>query len=370
MFTGFEAEDCAVFMSNKQRDPKYKDQRRKIYNKMRELGIALDKELAERELVVTTKNISQYWISRAKLEVEGIWLAYTESTPYYEHSQLNCGIYEGGVFAGIELSYKAKAELANAISFIDGNRQEFLSYFGRLDPRFRYLRYGGIENSSPQISESDLDDLVEAMKTESGWFAFGEWYDKNETCARRILEKSDLAKRIANIFEILYSPYLTFSGLLPLGNKKGDVLLRFSNVASKNVARKEEELAPLLDGLSPSEIDRLIKEVSKKNKYKPRFSSSKTRTFRRSPVLSALLKTKYSDKCQICHTTYETKRGFFTDTHHLKPLRAGGTDTPDNIVVVCPNHHRVLERSDIKVISRTDTEIVVEAGGTKLDIRR
>lgn len=50
------------------------------------------------------------------------------------------------------------------------------------------LCHGGIENSSPQVSESDLDDLVEAMKTEVGWFALGIWYGKSETCGRRILE--------------------------------------------------------------------------------------------------------------------------------------------------------------------------------------
>jgi hypothetical protein len=135
---------------------------------------------------MTQKNISQYWINRAKLRVEGIWLVYTESAPYYEHTQLNCGIYEGGVFVGIEISYKAKDELTNAIRFIDKNRKDFLSSFGRLDSRFRYIRCGELENLSPQVSESDLDELVEEMKTRSTWFSFGEWYSKSESSAKEI----------------------------------------------------------------------------------------------------------------------------------------------------------------------------------------
>lgn len=39
-------------------------------------------------------------------------------------------------------------------------------------------------------------------------------------------------------------------------------------------------------------------------------------------------------------------------------LKKCGTDTSDNIVVVYPNHRRILERSDVKFISKTRSKVI------------
>jgi 5-methylcytosine-specific restriction endonuclease McrA len=55
------------------------------------------------------------------------------------------------------------------------------------------------------------------------------------------------------------------------------------------------------------------------------------------------------NKCMICGWDISI------DVHHIVPIRSGGTNNIDNLIVLCPNHHRM---ADMKLISRdelTDT---------------
>jgi 5-methylcytosine-specific restriction enzyme A len=65
-------------------------------------------------------------------------------------------------------------------------------------------------------------------------------------------------------------------------------------------------------------------------------------TFIRNPKYRALAIERANGKCEYC-----AKPGFTTDdgslfleTHHIIPLGEGGRDAEDNVVAVCPDHHR------------------------------
>jgi predicted HNH restriction endonuclease len=68
------------------------------------------------------------------------------------------------------------------------------------------------------------------------------------------------------------------------------------------------------------------------------------------------LKDKYENKCQIedCGFTFEQKNGnLYSEGHHLVPLSEDGPQSYSNVVILCPNHHRMfhyakVEISDIK----------------------
>jgi len=62
------------------------------------------------------------------------------------------------------------------------------------------------------------------------------------------------------------------------------------------------------------------------------------------------VKRIYDNRCQICGFTFKKKNGeFYSEGHHLIPLSEGGTQERDNIVILCPNHHRMMHYADVEI---------------------
>jgi len=70
----------------------------------------------------------------------------------------------------------------------------------------------------------------------------------------------------------------------------------------------------------------------------------------RDTALVCRLKALYNDTCQICGLRLElsTGRGY-SEGHHLQPLGAPhkGLDIQENIIIVCPNCHALLDRCSL-----------------------
>ncbi len=59
------------------------------------------------------------------------------------------------------------------------------------------------------------------------------------------------------------------------------------------------------------------------------------------------LREMYEDRCQLCGWTARGQYGTdVCEAHHLHWLSRGGKDELDNLVLLCPNHHRVVHRMD------------------------
>lgn len=64
------------------------------------------------------------------------------------------------------------------------------------------------------------------------------------------------------------------------------------------------------------------------------------------------LKDKYNNHCQIdgCNFTFKKKNGgFYSEVHHLVPLSQGGSQGEDNVVILCPNHHRMFHFAYVEI---------------------
>lgn len=64
------------------------------------------------------------------------------------------------------------------------------------------------------------------------------------------------------------------------------------------------------------------------------------------------IKKLHQHKCQFCSSTIELPSGEkYSEAHHIIPLGAPhhGPDTAENIIVVCPNHHAMLDYGVIKL---------------------
>lgn len=72
-----------------------------------------------------------------------------------------------------------------------------------------------------------------------------------------------------------------------------------------------------------------------------------TEEFIRNPWLAESLKVYYGHRCQICSKSFLPDYGVdLAEIHHVHYLARGGPDVSSNIVVVCPNHHRVIHATD------------------------
>ena len=59
------------------------------------------------------------------------------------------------------------------------------------------------------------------------------------------------------------------------------------------------------------------------------------------------LKSFYDYKCQVCGNDFQPTYGVeYAESHHIEYLHEGGLDISKNILVLCPNHHRVIHETN------------------------
>jgi hypothetical protein len=74
----------------------------------------------------------------------------------------------------------------------------------------------------------------------------------------------------------------------------------------------------------------------------------------RNEWLAESLRSYYANRCQVCGHDFEPRYGTgFSEAHHIQYLSEGGPDVSGNIVVLCPNHHRIIHKSHAQ-FDRTD----------------
>ena len=96
--------------------------------------------------------------------------------------------------------------------------------------------------------------------------------------------------------------------------------------------KKQEKLKEIIRG-NPEKIFSITKH-SKRDKKKVRE-----------------LKLYYLDCCQICNNCLILENGKrYSEVHHLRPIgNEYGNDDFDNMIVVCPNHHKAFDFSVLRI---------------------
>ena len=125
----------------------------------------------------------------------------------------------------------------------------------------------------------------------------------------------------------------------------------------KEISTREKPTSADLDVIDSivgtRDIDEVLQELSLKNLHKtPEEQSIVNTRLKRDHEVVRLLKEKNQNKCQICGFTFRTKSGkFYSEAAHIKPLssREVGIDRPENIIILCPNHHKMLDYGAINI---------------------
>jgi 5-methylcytosine-specific restriction endonuclease McrA len=89
--------------------------------------------------------------------------------------------------------------------------------------------------------------------------------------------------------------------------------------------------------------DRIVEEAPDKIEWR---TVPATREIKRNPEIPYTLKELYNFKCQICEHDFKPRYGqAYSETHHIIALSRGGVDHSNNLIVVCPNHHRIIHEA-------------------------
>ncbi len=94
------------------------------------------------------------------------------------------------------------------------------------------------------------------------------------------------------------------------------------------------------------------------------------KTRKRNTKLVKKLKELYGHRCQVTgdEFVFAKKNGEnYTEAHHLIPLGEGGSDTPENLVILSPLIHRMLHHANVEPINM-DQIMHLEDGSALLEI--
>jgi predicted HNH restriction endonuclease len=100
---------------------------------------------------------------------------------------------------------------------------------------------------------------------------------------------------------------------------------------------------PLSYEISEGELERILNFEDATATIKIRAGNSKVRVY--STAIIKQLKTLYSGQCQICGAKPFPALGVdICEAHHIDYFSASQNNDSGNIVILCPNHHRLIHK--------------------------
>jgi 5-methylcytosine-specific restriction enzyme A len=113
---------------------------------------------------------------------------------------------------------------------------------------------------------------------------------------------------------------------------------------------KEEEL----------EFDLNYSIIDPNSRIEERQVSAKIR--RLNKHISDNLKAAYNHNCQICNENFSVKYGCnIAEAHHIEHFSKSMNNDASNIIILCPNHHRVVHKAK-PIFDRRKLSLVYESG--------
>jgi hypothetical protein len=134
------------------------------------------------------------------------------------------------------------------------------------------------------------------------------------------------------------------------------------------------------DVLEQNEISKFYKKKSKEELQKELMKSTTTdseivvvnlKRYKRNNKTIALIKLLRNFQCQICGASIIKKDGSkYIEAAHIIPKHKKGIESSDNIILLCPNHHKEFDLGDLKIIShnKSSFEFILNGKNHKLNL--
>lgn len=82
------------------------------------------------------------------------------------------------------------------------------------------------------------------------------------------------------------------------------------------------------------------------------------KTYKRNNVLIAKIKRDRNFKCQICATKIlKSNDEYYIEAAHIKAKKEKGNETKENILILCPNHHKEFDFGKREILKHTTNSI-------------
>ncbi|MEI6949620.1 HNH endonuclease [Paraflavisolibacter sp. H34] len=113
----------------------------------------------------------------------------------------------------------------------------------------------------------------------------------------------------------------------------------------------------------------ILNELRNLKETDPETVTFKGKAFKRDNKTVAQIKVLRDFRCQFCGTTIKKKDGSnYIEAAHIKAKHLKGRETLDNIILLCPNHHKEFDFGDRIIISHTKKSVDVILNGTDYHI--
>lgn len=100
----------------------------------------------------------------------------------------------------------------------------------------------------------------------------------------------------------------------------------------------------LVTEFSEEEIERIINQQDMKAKVVRKENIVSSRIF--DDRIQTSLKKLYQHRCQICGATATVMYGVdVSEAHHIDYFTRTANNNPGNIVILCPDHHRIVHKA-------------------------
>ena len=129
--------------------------------------------------------------------------------------------------------------------------------------------------------------------------------------------------------------------------------LQFTEIVHAALADDESKLVEAIDAMDEEVSEEaLMAAVASHTSSAPEQTESIVKRAKRSRRLAGDLKALYQGHCQLCGFTFTTAAGNpYAEVAHLRPISETekNLDVKDNVVVLCPNHHKMLDHGPLEI---------------------
>lgn len=151
-----------------------------------------------------------------------------------------------------------------------------------------------------------------------------------------------------------------------IGTDKGKQLLRdniYKDFIDDNF-EQEEIIEEIDEDKDLQDQIKLKKLITDNEKIKKETIEINLKTYKRHNYLMALIKKYRNYTCQFCSTTILKENGeYYIEACHIKAKSDGGKDSLDNILILCPNCHKLFDYGKKEKIKHTKEMYSVRING-------